>query len=646
MTLRDPNEDIFAQVPDEFHSPFPSNNALLSGKYQALVGRGTKLSEALTTMQQAKAFNVTLQILQKTRAVHAGDLLSDWLPEVAWFAKGDAGQKLLRGIFAEVPWSKTSDPQVLVENMGRVGLDAALTAMSAVPIYGTIASALVSGGRLLYRLMQSREDEVLALPWAEYSEKTDEDIHNNLNAEVFPNFDWTRIFMPPFDDIPWKVGYAENKGFVFGPLRDGETDFSWNSNFGCMPGTVRVAGQVQSILTPPGKGPPSLVRYLRHPKGVTPRETPMDWQSTIIPCGDFFPCLAQVGAVTWQQCMRAGSPVMYCLDAEAIDTAWKNYWANFYASAWDIYPNAGPLLQIPPFFEFAARRIVGELIEPYICVRRSAKHPWQLGVPLGGQRPNPLLHPGIFKEGAVEKEVRNACAWVETDTAKKKGHPDWPYGGNPKQHDSLRGMRYSWTTGPATEDAPPPGYRCMPWPTPEAAAAQYAPVYETFIQPAVAALRERQVRCLSSTLVCAYTRPVTVGKKKAYAAFARSEKLRKLCLDMRAKLLKHEARFLVNLKDVDDIDPKFAADLRASGVNNSFGQKQAGLGRLGAADLTGDDAPMPPAPPPGGGVAFENLAPAPEPPSRIPLIAGATGAAAAGAGYIWVRRRNHQGVQT
>jgi hypothetical protein len=154
----------------------------------------------------------------------------------------------------------------------------------------------------------------------------------------------------------------------------------------------------------------------------------------------------------------------------------------------------------------------------------------------------------------------------------------------------------------------------MPWPPPEAAAAEYAPVYETFIKPAVQALRDRQVRCLSSTLVCAYTRPVAVDKLPAYAAFDKNPKLRQLCLDVREKLLKHDARFMVNLKDVDDIDPKFAAALRKSGVNNSFGQKQGVRDRLSAADLTGDDAPMPPAPPPGGGVAFEDLAPAPPPP--------------------------------
>ena len=279
-------------------------------------------------------------------------------------------------------------------------------------------------------------------------------------------------------------------------------------------------------------------------------------------------------------------------------------------------------------------------------MRRTPTSAWELGIPFGQFRPNALVHPGIFKEGAAEKDFRNSCLFVETDAAKKKGKLNWPYGGDPVQHKSLRGTRYATNTSVATTKAVPEGYRCMPWPPPEAAAAEYAPVYETFIKPAVQALRDRQVRCLSSTLVCAYTRPVDLDKKPAYAAFARSPKLQKLCLDMREKLLKHDARFLVNLKDVDDIDPKFADALRKSGVNNSIGQKQAGLGRLSAGDLTGDDAPMPPAPPPGGGVAFENLAPAPPPPrSMLKLAAaGATGVAAAAAGYIWIRKRNQHGI--
>jgi hypothetical protein len=190
----------------------------------------------------------------------------------------------------------------------------------------------------------------------------------------------------------------------------------------------------------------------------------------VIACGDYFPSLAQVGAVTWQQCMRAGSPVMYCLDVEAIDTAWKNYWDNFYASAWDVYRNAGPLLKIPPFFQFQATRLASELVEPYICVRRTPTSDWQLGIPFGGFRPNALVHPGIFKHGAAEKDFRNPCLFVETDTAKKASRYNWPYGGKPEQHGSLRGGRYAYNTTPATTGAPPtataacPGRRPRPPP--------------------------------------------------------------------------------------------------------------------------------------------------------------------------------------
>jgi hypothetical protein len=81
MALQSTSHPMFAQVPDEFFSPFPSNDSLMSGKYQALTRATSKLSEELATMQQAKAFNITLQILQKTRATKAGDLLTDWLPE-------------------------------------------------------------------------------------------------------------------------------------------------------------------------------------------------------------------------------------------------------------------------------------------------------------------------------------------------------------------------------------------------------------------------------------------------------------------------------------------------------------------------------------------------------------------------------------
>jgi hypothetical protein len=206
-----------------------------------------------------------------------------------------------------VPWTKTSDPQQLVEDMGRVGLDVALTAMAAVPIYGTIASALVSGGRLLYRLMAAREEKVLALPWAEYSKDTDEEIYANLRRCV------SRLRLDGSSCRPSRMPRGRSarrrtRASSSARCATGDKELAWSVNYGCMPGTLRVAGQTQSIVTQPGDVASHLVRNLRHPKGVTPKTVPIDWRSTVIACGDYFPSLAQVGAVTWQQCMRAGSP--------------------------------------------------------------------------------------------------------------------------------------------------------------------------------------------------------------------------------------------------------------------------------------------------------------------------------------------------
>jgi hypothetical protein len=42
MALQSTSHPMFAQVPDEFFSPFPSNDSLMSGKYKALTQRQLK----------------------------------------------------------------------------------------------------------------------------------------------------------------------------------------------------------------------------------------------------------------------------------------------------------------------------------------------------------------------------------------------------------------------------------------------------------------------------------------------------------------------------------------------------------------------------------------------------------------------------
>jgi hypothetical protein len=56
----------------------------------------------------------------------------------------------------------------------------------------------------------------------------------------------------------------------------------------------------------------------------------------------------------------------------------------------------------------------------------------------------------------------------------------------------------------------------------------------------------------------------------AYAAFTgKGTALRDRCLAVRALLLKHEARFEVDLADVDAVDPAYAALLRKAGVGKA-----------------------------------------------------------------------------
>jgi hypothetical protein len=72
-----------------------------------------------------------------------------------------------------------------------------------------------------------------------------------------------------------------------------------------------------------------------------------------------------------------------------------------------------------------------------------------------------------------------------------------------------------------------------------------------------------------ATLVCAYVRPDEVDGLEAHGAFRNNKALHDKCIAVRKLLLKHDARFRVNLKDAEDADPVFAQKLRDSGVNNS-----------------------------------------------------------------------------
>ena len=354
--------------------------------------------------------------------------------------QGRGGRAALARPVRRSPWTKTTDPQVLVESMGRVGLDAALTAISAVPIYGTIASARFGRAPAVPLMAAARRRPSPALGGIQRRDRTR--TCTKPHDEVFPSFDWTRVFLPPFEEVPWKVGVAKGKGFVFGPLRDGETDFAWNSNFGCMPGTMRVAGQTQSIITQPNQVPPALVRYLRHPKGVTPREVAMDWRSTSR-LRRLLPCLAQV--VGSRAAVHAAGTPDVLPDVEAT-TAREELLGHFYASAWDVYADAGRLLKLPRSSS-SQRRASSGARRPYICVDVRPRTTGNSACRSVAFAPTRSFTPD-FKEGAAEKMARTHALGRDRYAA-EEAPPDavWRRTG---AHPSLRAMRYA-----ANPDRPP-----------------------------------------------------------------------------------------------------------------------------------------------------------------------------------------------
>jgi hypothetical protein len=95
---------------------------------------------------------------------------------------------------------------------------------------------------------------------------------------------------------------------------------------------------------------------------------------------------------------------------------------------------------------------------------------------------------------------------------------------------------------------PGPRGRSQPWPTGVELFSYYQRPDQAIITPACDALGRAQLRSLETTLVCAYVRPVESNGMPAYAAFTgKGTALRDRCLAVRALLLKHEARFDVDL---------------------------------------------------------------------------------------------------
>ena len=529
-------------------------------------------------------------MLWKTKATIAGDLLGDVWSKVAWInPKTDA----IAGILAEVPFAVTADPAMLVGAMANVAIDLALNAVSAIPVAGWIIGIVVGIGRALAGLFKgmledgtSSPEERARLPWGKYNRDIDQEWVRTFIKIDAAGVDWTPMFAPPTDAITWQLLDGVDKedpktvlGQVLAPFAN--KTVAYNGMYGCLPGTFRVAGLLQ--YRPRPQRPDNDLRFYND-------GTIIQQNGDFTQTGDFFPALQQLAGTTWQQ-IAAGGPDAYKVDCVKLESMWRDWFSALYTSAME----QGYGTYILPYL---AREVLGE---------------WRLGANASGivrpagtdWEPVPLVTPATFKTGALATpRSRTSCMYTD---------------GMVKGELVTSGdMARRWTRDAKTGEfiAPPlspfagqKGRICVPWPPGDLLLSKYRRADDAIITPAVQAVAQLQRRRLSRSLDCAYVRPVAVGDRPAYAAFA-DKSLRAHCIEMRKRLLTHPARMQVEYETVRAVDPEYADALRDAGVPTTAAQRAAAMMKIAGSKsatqpLDSKDPPIGPPRPLQGGLPFD-----------------------------------------
>jgi hypothetical protein len=593
--LINPNSRFFDRVPDIFTSPFPGHDALADLAFTSLMQRldgadQQTVGEAILSQAGAQAWNQATQMLWKTKATIAGDLLGDAWSKVASVLPG-SGE--IAGLLAEVPFAITADPMKLIGAMASVGIDLALNAISAVPVAGWIIGIVVGIGKALAALFKGlrKGDSVdpaqrARLPWGQYNRDIDQEWVRTFIKIDAAGVDWTPMFAPPTDAVPWQLLDGVDKedpknvlGKVLAPFTN--KSVAYNGMYGCLPGTFRVAGLLQYRGRPQ---PPT--ESLRFYNDGTIIQRYGDFTQT----GDFFPALQQLAGTTWQQ-IAAGGPDAYKVDCVKLESMWRDWFSALYTSAME--------------------QGYGDYLLPYLA--REVHGEWRLGANASGilspaatdWDPVPLVTQGTFKTGTLATlKSRTSCMYTDAMVDGK----------SVTSGDGSRRWERDAKTGALLAPPPSPwaGARpdhCVPWPPGDLLLSTYRRADDAIITPAVKAVAQLQRRRLSRTLDCAYVRPFAVGDRPAYAAFA-DKSLQAHCMEMRKRLLTHPDRMKVDYETVRAVDPEYADALRDVGVPTTAAQRAAAMMKLAGSKaamqpLEPKDPPVGPPRPLQGGLPFD-----------------------------------------
>jgi hypothetical protein len=604
------NGPIFQAVKEPFISGYPSEDSLAEGQLGALIKASKATAPALFARIQAEAITNGLQLVLKEKAIFAGDFLTAQLPKLAYF-KADKllGQNLPQGLFGGVSFPTADSGDAFVDAMLDVGLSAALSMVSAVPIVGRFASLFVNLGMGIASMFKADEVDPQApilVPWAKYSRDSDQDLVNGYVIKLYGGSgDWTPIWLPALQGGTWRYERAgdedgEKKGArVFAPI-NAQGVVQWDDiGLGAIPNTMRMAAPVQTIENKRPRETGTEVFALGPQTDGSPNYLQIPEAPIIMDTGSFKPAFAGIAGQLWQQVAQKENPDMYKVRALEVRDAWQEYWGAFFEGGFDALRKAEKDNEGAAMWVWAA-------MTPYICLIQQNGAKVVLGM-TGITRPHGgvLITPRIFEPGHGPATIESRTGALYLESVRELGPPERP-------HIQIRGallednveadmaqltgvggtkMRVIRGAKNVREIAVKGGVKggcsgcdangkiqvyAVPWPTGEELLSYYKPPDAAITTPACEALAKAQRWSLERSLVSAYVRPVKVGGLAPYGAFVGPEgspgaKLRSDCLALRELLLTHPARFAVNLADVDDIDPAFADKLRKSGVKKMGG---------------------------------------------------------------------------
>lgn len=587
---------IFAAVPDVFTSSYPSDDALAEGQLGALLTYAQGTTPELFSRLQAETLTGGLQRVLREKATLAGDFLTKDLPLLAYF-KTDAllGQIVPQGLFGPPSFPSSLIADDFVASMVDVGLDMAMNMISAVPIVGRFAQLFCNIGIAVAEMFTGDEplpEIPLLVPWSVYTRTTDEELVDTFLVKQYGGAsDWTPVWLPALGGT-WRYERASDKegkemdgAWIYAPITQkgvGKGVVDWTPpGLGAIPNTMRQAGPVQTYR-PPGNDPNP---YMAITETKNANYVELARAPRIIDTGAFKPAFSAIAGQLWQQVAQPGSPDMFKVRALALRDAWQDYWGAFFEDAFATMNKGDDDYQ---------SQWLWAALTPYICLIQQQGKRVLLGMrnitrPHNGR----LITPKIFEPGHGPATIatRTGALYLETKSPNAlKGDHDaiqirgMVMGKDGFEADMAMVQGNTIIRGARTDIRQVKGTNGMievyavPWPSGEEMMSYYQRPDVAITTPACEALAQAQAWSLRGTLVCAYVRPVKVGKLAAYGAFGGPEgspgaKLRDDCLAIRKKLLTHPARFGVALNDVEAIDPPFADDLRKAGVTQSGGLK-------------------------------------------------------------------------